>query len=179
MNVVRILNEGGVGVVPTDTLYGVVARADNEKAVRRVYAIKGRTPTKPCIILLAEIKQLEHFGIIVDEPLIHKLSAYWPGPVSVILTCGPEAPAYLHRGTQTLAFRLPNEPALRTLIRDTGPLIAPSANPEGQSPATTMHDAYTYFGQAVDFYNDGGTRLGPASRIIDLTTDDVRVVRAS
>jgi L-threonylcarbamoyladenylate synthase len=77
----------------------------------------------------------------------------------------------LHRGTKTLAFRLPSSQSLRTLLIETGPLIAPSANPEGQAPAQNITEAKKYFGDLVDFYLDGGEIHGKASKVIKLHKD--------
>ncbi len=164
----EMLARGSVGVILTDTIYGIVAAASNEAAVRCVYTLKGRTPTKPCIILLSTIEELTSFGIVLTEAQEKILSRYWPGPVSIIMPCGIDVPDYLHRGTHTLAFRIPNNEALRSFLRESGPLIAPSANPEGLPPATTIEEAKQYFGNECDFYVDGGKLVGEPSTLISL-----------
>ncbi len=168
MNEARILKEGGVGIIPTDTLYGIVAAAPSEVAVMRVYELKQRAPTKPCIILISSLEDLALFGIRLSEARRKVLSQYWPGPVSIIFSCGKNVPEYLHRGTCTLAFRLPNDAGLIALLRESGPLIAPSANPEDLPPATTVEEAKKYFGSNVDFYTDAGEKIGAPSTIIAL-----------
>lgn len=151
-SIVTLLQKGGVGVLRTDTLYGIVACADNEAAVERVYTVKGRTPTKPPIILIASTDQLLH---TYDDATLRRLEAFWPGKVSIILPA-PDAPAWLVRSGDSLAYRMPDDEALRELLKRTGPLIAPSANPEGLPPAMSIHEAVAYFGEKVDFYVDGG-----------------------
>ncbi len=143
---------GGVGVLPTDTIYGLVARALDSKAVERVYEVRRRRPDKPCIILIADAADLTLFGIKTDEAINGILKLVWPGPVSVVLPCEKSEFSYLHRGTKTLAFRLPANEQLQAILRKTGPLIAPSANPEGQKPAATIAEAKVYFEDTVDFY---------------------------
>jgi L-threonylcarbamoyladenylate synthase len=170
------LRAGGVGVMATDTLYGVVAPVLNRAAVERVYQLKHRRPSKPCIILISHYEDLAGFGIEVTPGLRRQLSEYWPGPVSVILPCPRADLAYLHRGTRTLAFRLPAKPALRRFLQQTGPLIAPSANPEGLPPATTLGEARAYFGDAVDFYRRGRT-TNRASKLIQVAAGQVHVLR--
>jgi L-threonylcarbamoyladenylate synthase len=178
MKEAEILKKGGIGVIPTDTLYGIVACALHEQAVTRVYELKGRTPTKPCIILIPSVANLSAFGIFLTQEREKILSQYWPGPVSVILPCGTDVPEYLHRGTFTLAFRLPDDPQLLRFLEESGPLIAPSANPEGLPPATTTEEAKKYFGDNVDFYIDGGKRDGMPSTIIAFSEDNsVTIVR--
>lgn len=151
-DVIPLLKEGGVGVLRTDTLYGIVADAMNEKAVERVYAIKGRTPTKPPIILISGVDQM----LTSNEQLSALFKEMWPGKNSLIVPA-PGAPAWLVRSGDSLAYRMPENPLLRTFLATAGPLIAPSANPEGQPPAMSISEAKAYFGDSVDFYVDGGT----------------------
>ncbi len=184
--IIAQLKEGSIGILPTDTLYGIVAPALNQKAVERVYAVKGRRPDKPCIILISEISDLGQFGINPDMQTADILTSLWPGPISIVLPCQAEALAkdgladnleYLHRGTKTLAFRLPQNDELRDFLRETGPLIAPSANLEGKEPAHTIADAESYFNGRVDFYADGGTLEGAASTVIALENGKVKILR--
>jgi len=181
-NLIQTLKAGGVAVIATDTLYGIVASAHNRAAVERVYELKGRTPTKPFIILIAEVSDLATFKIHIDQFTATLISKYWPGPLSVIMPCPVPEYEYLHRGTQTLAFRLPDSESLCELIRQTGPLIAPSANPEGLPPATTIEEARAYFsskskGGDEILYEDVGTVNNPPSTLIEIKDGRVVVLR--
>ncbi len=171
MREAETLKKGGVGVLPTDTLYGLVASIEHEAAVRRVYALKHRSLSKPCIILIASRDELARFGIALTEAQATVLDQQWPGPVSVVLACGGDVPEWLHGGTHTLALRLPANESLRAFLHESSPLIAPSANPEGLPPATTAEEALAYFGDTVDFYKDGGVKAGQASTLIALAED--------
>ncbi len=178
MDEAEMLRQGKIGVIPTDTLYGLVAAASDEAAVERVYALKGRTPSKPCIILISSLDDLAQFGLAPTEKRRETLSRYWPGPVSIVLACGPGIPEYLHRGTKSLAFRLPDDTRLQQFLSKSGPLIAPSANPEGLPPATSIEEAAGYFGNHVDFYIDGSSRLGTRSTLIALDEhDSIKIIR--
>lgn len=150
--VIELLTAGGVGILKTDTIYGIVGIASDRKTVERIYAIKKRTPSKPPIVLIAETKQTYD---VYDETIRQILAPLWPGKNSIILPA-PTAPNWLTRGGRTLAYRLPDDDKLRALITASGPLIAPSANPEDLAPAEDINRAYAYFGEAVDFYVDGG-----------------------
>jgi L-threonylcarbamoyladenylate synthase len=146
------LRAGQIGVLRTDTLYGVVASARDAVAVERAYKVKGRTPSKSPIVLIATTDQL------IDEydaAILAHFAELWPGKNSVILPSA-HGPQWLTRGNASIAYRLPADEQLRVLLEKTGPLIAPSANPEGEPPAKTIQEAYDYFGDAVDFYVDGG-----------------------
>jgi L-threonylcarbamoyladenylate synthase len=153
------LNNGGVVVLPSDTVYGVMARASDKAAVERIYKLRGRAPEKPFIILIADIWQITDMSEWGDA---HKRLAerYWPGPLSLVAPTTQKTPEYLHRGTDTLAYRMPDHLELRKLLTVTGPLVAPSANPEGQPTATTLSEAQAYFRDTVDGYVDGGTLAG-------------------
>ncbi len=173
----QILLDGGVGVVPTDTLYGLVAAAKDPSAVARIFELKQRDSAKPLIVLIPSESSLAEFGIVPTETQSTILRKLWPGPISVILDCPREEFAHLHRGTHAVAFRMPALPTLRALLSRTGPLVAPSANPEGCPPAATIAEARAYFGDAVDFYEDGGTRSGLPSTLVRFSGAAVEVVR--
>lgn len=170
-NLIKILKEGGVVVMPTDTLYGLVGKAENEAVVNRIYKIRKRNPKKPCIILIGDISELKKFSIILSKEQELVLNKNWPGPVSVVLDCFDDSLSYLHRGAKTLAFRLPASEELRNLLIKTGPLIAPSANTEELPPAKNISEAKKYFGDSVDLYVDGGSIISKASKIIKLYKD--------
>lgn len=160
------LEYGGVGILPTDTLYGLVASAFSKKAVARIYKVKKRNSRKPLIVLIGSFRDLARFGVKPAQETLKILRRVWPGTVSVILPCRGKKFLYLHRGTNTLAFRLPAKKSLRALLEKTGPLVAPSANPESKPPARTVFGAKKYFGDTVDFYVDGGTLTAKPSALI-------------
>lgn len=172
----RTINDSKIAVIPTDTIYGIVARALDKTAVENVYTVRKRNPSKPCIILIASIDDIALFGIEVSS-LRSVLESYWPGPVSIVLPCPAPEFEYLHRSTQSLCFRMPDVEWLRDLIAKTGPLIAPSANIEGNMPARNVTEAREQFGNDVDFYMDGGVVDGKPSKVISLVDGAVTVLR--
>jgi L-threonylcarbamoyladenylate synthase len=157
--VIRTLMQGGIAVVRTDTLYGIIARANDQQAVERVYYVKSRNPNKSCIVLLADEQQA--YGPLSMD------SIKTDGPTSVLVD-SPLAPEWLRRESDEIAYRLPDVPWLREVIREVGPVIAPSANPEGMTPAATVDEAMAYFNDGVDIYIDDGEvpRDTPPSRLI-------------
>jgi L-threonylcarbamoyladenylate synthase len=179
-NLLNVLKDGGVVVMPTDTIYGIVGRAESKETVERIYKIRRRNPEKPCIILIGDINELEKFSVNLSPEQQEKVKELWntSRPISIILDCMNDAFTYLHRGTQTLAFRLPAVPELRELLKETGPLIAPSANLEAKPPSKDINEAKKYFGDLVDLYIDGGELKGNVSKIIKLSNDgSVNVIR--
>lgn len=177
-NIVDWLLAGQVGVLPTDTLYGVVGSALKKETVERIYAVRKRDLKKPMIILISSIKDLGLFSLEISKEQKKKLKEIWPGPVSVVLDCSAEKFFYLHRGLKSLAFRMPANEQLRSLLKKTGPLVAPSANLAGQLPAQTIAQAQKYFGDNVDFYVDGGILKAKPSTIIVLDKNgEERILR--
>lgn len=150
-----ILNKEGVGVIPTDTVYGVVARAKNKNTVEKLYMLKARQ-NKPGTLLAANVDQLIDLGL--DQSQLGLASRYWPNPVSIILSA-PDELKYLHQGIGSLAVRIPDDASLRELL-EAGPLVSSSTNLPGLTPATNIKEAYSYFKGDVDFYVDGGDLSG-------------------
>lgn len=177
-NIIKILKSGGVGVIPTDTLYGLVGSAFSNDAVERIYKIKNRDTKKALIILISSFKDLEKFGINLKEDQAKFFAKIWPGKVSVILSCKNKEFKYLHRGTNSLAFRFPAMKSLIEILKKTGPLVAPSANPEGLKPSETITEAKKYFGDSVDFYLAGGSLKCFPSTLVEISKDgEVGVLR--
>lgn len=153
MNITEVLNNDGVGVLATDTVYGVVARLLSPVAVQRIYEVKHSDTQRPVgTVLIANTDQLRD---IVSDEYIDKASQYWPGPTSVILPVSDEL-EYAHKGFGSLPFRVPADPELVNLLEQTGPLATSSANLPSQPPAINVDQAKEYFGDTVDFYEDGG-----------------------
>lgn len=173
--IIKILKDDGVGVMPTDTIYGLVGSAYSKKAVEKIYQIKKRDKNKPFIVLISSIFDLEKFGI---KKTFSILKEVWPGKVSVILPCALPKFKYLHRGTKSIAFRLPDNKSLTEIIKSTGPLVAPSANPESLKPAENVTQAKKYFGYNVDFYLSGKNSKSKSSVLIKINKDSkIEVIR--
>jgi len=173
----RMIKNGRVGIIPTDTIYGLVGSAFSPKTVENIYRLKKRNRKKPLIVLIGSRSDLKLFGVKAD-PSMHKIiKKLWPGPVSIIFDCPNEKFSYLHRGSGKIAFRLPRDAKLRNFLRRTGPLVAPSANLETKKPAQDMKQAQKYFGSSVDFYVDGGEIGSLASALVEIRNGKVRVLR--
>jgi L-threonylcarbamoyladenylate synthase len=168
------IKNGAVGIVPTDTLYGVVCGAADEVAVKRLYELKSRN-AKPGTLVAASIDQLVDLGI--PRRYLTAVKQYWPGPISIVIPVGPTL-GYLHQGKGSLAIRLPSDTQFQEFLQGTGPLLTSSANPPGAEPAHTIAEAKNYFGDTIDFYVDGGDLSGRApSTIIRIIDDAVEVIR--
>jgi len=173
-----ILKLGGIGVVPTDTLYGLVGSALNSEAVERIYRVRRRDLKKPMIVLISSLNDLKKFGIKLNLAQEKKLKEFWPGKVSVILECKGKKFEHLHRRKNSIAFRFPYDFELLKLLKKVGPLVAPSANRAGDEPATNFKEARAYFTDEVDFYVDGGKLKSKPSTLVELDKKgEIKVLR--
>ncbi len=170
----ELIGNGGVGVLPTDTVYGLVAAAGNEAAVNKLYRLKSRDK-KPGTVMAAAIDQLVGLGI--PRRYLTAVEQFWPGAVSVIVPTEMNLP-YLHLGKYSLACRLPSEKSILGLLEKTGPLLTSSANLPGKDPAGNVNQAIKYFGDKIDFYVDGGDLSDHLpSTVVRVIDDAVEVVR--
>ena len=171
---IGILLQGGVGVLPTDTVYGIVTRAADEAAVARLYEIKERQ-AKPGPVIAANVEQLVELGL--PKRYLSAVEHLWPNPLSIEIPLG-ERLVYLHQGTGRQAYRVVADEKIRDLLLKTGPLLTSSANSPDQPTATNIQQAIDYFGDKVDFYVDGGDLSGrPSSTLIRIVDDAIEVVR--
>ena len=173
----KLLKKGGLVVLPTDTLYGIHTSAFSKSGVEKIYKIRGRDRKKPFIILVSSIDQIKLFGISINQKTKEILNKYWPGKVSVVLPCQSPKFKYLHRDTKSLAFRLPDKEGLIALLKESGPLVSTSVNPEGLPPAKTIIEAKKYFGDQIDDYVDEGVLDSPPSTVITIEDGKIKVFR--
>ncbi|OQB07069.1 MAG: Threonylcarbamoyl-AMP synthase [Parcubacteria group bacterium ADurb.Bin216] len=162
-------------VLPTDTIYGIVAPAKDKKLVLSLYSLRQRDLEKPFIILISSVQEIASFGIDLNQTEKAYLEKLWPNKVTVILKCMNPNFHYLHRGTESLAFRLPDNPSLVELINVIGPIVAPSANIAGMPEAKTIEEATKYFRNQVEYINKGIIDNHP-STIISLV-DGLEIIR--
>ncbi|MFH1246310.1 MAG: L-threonylcarbamoyladenylate synthase [Candidatus Liptonbacteria bacterium] len=172
-----ILKNGGIAVIPTDTIYGICGSALLPKTVKKIYYLRKRNLKKPMIILIGQISDLGLFGIRPSPALKNKLAKFWPGKVSIVFNVPLKKFAYLHRGKKSLAFRMPNQQHLIKLLMKTGPLVAPSANVEGEEPAHSVRQAKKTFGNKVDLYVDSGILKSLPSTLVLMRHRRVMVLR--
>lgn len=171
---ITLLKGGAVGVMPTDTVYGLACSAADRGATARLYELKNRTD-KPGTVIAASVDQLAALGI--PRRYLVAVQQFWPNPLSVVVPCGDEL-QYLHLGKHSLAVRIPKDDRLIEMLRRTGPLLTTSANLPGEAPAMNLGEAQAHFGDRVDFYVDAGpaANLSP-STIIRVVDDAIEVLR--
>jgi len=175
----KILENNGIVVLPTDTLYGIIGKAQSKKAVEKIYKIKGRDENKPFIVLISSYKDLGLFGVKINEKQAKFLKKIWPGKVSVILPCTLSKWKYLHRGTKSIAFRMigKRNKNLFNLIKKVGPLVAPSVNTQGEKPAENIKEAKGYFGDNINLYINSGIKKSSPSTLVKYENNDWIILR--
>ncbi len=176
---VSIVNEGGVIVYPTDTVYGLGADAVNRTAVERIYRIKKRPPDQPLSILLADALELFRVSNAITDVALVLAEHFWPGGLTLVIERSSFVPDWVTSGGNTVAVRVPDHPLTIRLIRETGKLlIGTSANLSGSPSATTAEEARRQLGDTIDFVLNGGRCPGGIeSTVVDVTGQNPVILR--
>lgn len=174
-----MLRAGGLVALPTETVYGLGANAEDPAAVSRIFQVKGRPPSHPLIVHIAGADHLDDW--VQDVPATARLLAdrFWPGPLTLVLRRGDRVPLEATGGLETVAVRVPDHPvALALLSAFGGGVTAPSANRFGSVSPTTADHVRAELGDGVDFVLDGGPcQIGVESTIVDVTREIPAILR--
>lgn len=171
------LNNHGVIAFPTETVMGLGVVFDDEKAIEKLNLIKGRPENKPYTLMLANKENIRDFAYLNDlsERFV---DIFMPGPVTVLLKSKSVVPQWVDMGTGVIGIRIPDyKETLDVLSLVKKPLLVPSANKSGDTPALDSKDVKNIFGDAVDYIVEGRAGGQKPSTIIDLTTDVIKLVR--
>jgi L-threonylcarbamoyladenylate synthase len=175
----RVLRAGGLVAMPTETVYGLAARALDAAALARVYDAKGRPPHHPLIAHVEGEAQARALAEPWPERAARLARAFWPGPLTVVVMRAPRVPAEVAGGGASIAVRAPAHAVALALIAALGePVAAPSANRfQGLSPTTAEH-VVKQLGDAVDLVLDAGPcEAGIESTVVDVRSERPRVLR--
>lgn len=182
----KSLRDGFIVAFPTETVYGLGADATNEKAVSRIFEIKGRPLDHPVIVHLSSIDQVEQWAFNVPKYAYALAEKYWPGPMTLILNRSSSAKDWITGGQNTVGIRIPNHEIALSLLKEfrkigSGAIAAPSANKFGKvSPTSFKHvqDELSKELSVNDVMLDGGdSAIGIESTIIDCTQDQPIILR--
>jgi L-threonylcarbamoyladenylate synthase len=176
---IDILSSGGLIGLPTETVYGLAADAENELAVRSIFAAKGRPVDHPLIVHLASAAQIRDWAIDIPAAAWRLADAFWPGPLTLILKSSGKAAPAVTGGLSTIGLRVPSHPIAQLVLREFGGgLAAPSANRFGRVSPTLAKHVRTEFGPALPLVLDGGPcAVGVESTIVDLSSGDPTLLR--
>jgi len=172
----KILEEGGVIALPTETVYGLVGDLFSQKAVKKIYQLKGRDLKKPLPVFIPTVESLPLY--VEDVPASAKkvIHEFWPGPLTIVLK--RKETLDIPFSTSTLGLRIPDHSVPLMLLEKFGPLASTSANPSGKIEVFTAEDVKMYFNGEVDMILDGGKSYSTIpSTVIDFTTPTPRIVR--
>jgi L-threonylcarbamoyladenylate synthase len=174
----HVLTGGGVAAFPTETFYGLAARALDAGAIRKIFALKGRPESKPLLVLVDSVAMAETVCHLTDRARA-LMARYWPGALTLVLAARHFVPGALTAGTGTLGLRISPHPVALGLVRTLGaPVTAPSANPSELTPPTTADGVLSYFSDGLDLILDGGPTAGGApSTVLDATVDPPKILR--
>lgn len=180
---VELLNSGGLIGLPTETVYGLAAVAENENAVRRIYEVKGRPLDHPVIVHIGTIEEIDFWGKEISAETRLLAKTFWPGPLTLIVKRNKAAGDWLTGSQETVALRMPAHPAALAVLKKLGKgLAAPSANKFGSvSPTSALHvlqDLSNGLNSDLDAVLDGGNcEVGVESTIVDCTASHPLVLR--
>lgn len=174
------LRDGRVVAFPTETVYGLGADVMNPRAVREVFRLKGRPSTNPLIVHVLDASMAQRVCAQWPPRAQALASAFWPGPLTIVLPRRADLPSEVSAGGETVGVRCPDHPVALALLRAFGaPLVGPSANPSGRvSPTTAAHVHESFNDKDVMVLDGGPCRVGIESTVVSLVGPSARVLRA-
>lgn len=177
---VEALRQGGVIAYPTETFYGLGVDATNEKAIARLFAVKGRDFRNPVPVIIGAESGLQHTAADIPSVTAELAARFWPGPFTMVFAAAASVSARLTAGTGKIAIRVSSHPVSRLLAqRLSSPLTSTSANRSGQQECVTAREVCEKIGMDLDIIIDGGTTPGgKGSTIVDITVNPPVVLRA-
>ncbi len=172
------LRAGGAVVYPTETFYGLGARALSHPAVAAVARLKGRDAGKPIALIVADAAMLAQVVARIPAPALPLIERFWPGPLTLVLPARDGLPPALTGSGGMIGIRISSHPTAAALVQELGePLTATSANPGGAEPALDLAAARGYFAAAVGYVDGGRLAGGLGSTVVLVADDAVRVIR--
>ncbi|HNP08362.1 MAG TPA: L-threonylcarbamoyladenylate synthase [Cyclobacteriaceae bacterium] len=175
----KLLLEGELVAIPTETVYGLAANALNPEAVTQIFVVKERPSFDPLIVHVASIDQAQQFITAVPEKAIQLARHFWPGPLTLVLPKQSIIPDIVTSGLSTVGIRCPDHDLTRQLLSELPfPLAAPSANPFGYVSPTTAEHVNNQLGHKIKYILDGGPcRIGLESTIVGFENDQAVIYR--
>ena len=175
----KIIKNGGLVAIPTETVYGLGANGLSPEAVAKIFIAKGRPQDNPLILHIADAAQMDGLCHSIPESAYRLAEKFWPGPLTLVLPARDIVPKCTTGGLSTVAVRCPDNDITRQIIRLAGvPVAAPSANISGKPSTTTaQHVLHDHDGRIEAVVDGGPCRVGVESTIVDLTEDRPRLLR--
>lgn len=175
----ELLRQGELVAVPTETVYGLAGNGLDERAVEKIYEVKGRPPVKALSLMVPGAEALERYGRDVPAGAWLLAEKFWPGPLTIVVRAAEDVSRRVTAGGATVGLRCPEQAQTLALLKECGfPLAAPSANPSGAESPKTAAAVLDYFDGRIAGVIDGGAcGLGRESTILDLSERPFRILR--
>lgn len=176
---VKILNEGGIIIYPTDTAFGIGCRMDRQESIRRLFKIRKRPINQATPVLISSIDMAKNYVEGIPEDVQKIMEEYWPGALTIVLSCKTDkVPTLVRGGSTTVGLRIPNHGVpLSVIAKAKVPLLGPSANFHGEPTPFSTIDLNPELTKLVDFVIRGETRSKQASTVIDCSSRPFKVLR--
>ncbi|MDC0807635.1 threonylcarbamoyl-AMP synthase [Streptococcus sp. HMSC073D05] len=171
------LEAGRAVILPTETVYGIFAKALDQQAVDYIYELKRRPREKALNLNVADEKTIRIYSKSQPSYLSKLIASFLPGPLTIILQANEKVPEWIHSGMDTVGFRIPAHPKTLELIRKFGPLVGPSANLSGYASGTKYEAIVKEFDQLVPGFEDDAFLTGQDSTILDISGSKARILR--
>ncbi len=173
-----VLRNGKIAAFPTETVYGLGACMTDEKAVLKIYEVKGRVSEKPLSILISSAEDMKLIAEEIPAKAQKLAETFWPGPMTIILKKKAEISDKITAGKETVGLRVPAHPVALEIVRRAGPLACPSANKSAGKEPKSAADVLADLDGKIDLLIDGGeTEIQKPSTIIDLTVTPPKILR--
>jgi L-threonylcarbamoyladenylate synthase len=174
-----IIMRGGIAIYPTETVYGIGVRYDDEQALARLFALKGRDSRKALLLLLPRAEDLRLVSSHVPPEALRLAVRFWPGPLTLVVPAAPDVPELITGGGSTVGCRVSSSPAASTLVRNCGmPITSTSANPSGGPNPARISDIPGDILLRADIVIDAGPAAGSLpSTVYDVSCKPFRLVR--
>jgi L-threonylcarbamoyladenylate synthase len=174
-----VILSGGVIAIPTESFYGLAVHALNEKAIERLFAVKGRREENPVLVLIDSSESLDSYARAVSNKARKLMDRFWPGGLTMVFFANPILPSSLTAGTGKIGIRFSSHPVPRELARAVGaPITGTSANRSGLPSCSTAEEVMEAVGGDIDLILDGGkTPGGKGSTVLDVTLDPPVILR--
>ena len=176
---IKIILQGGIVIFPTDTVYGVGCKIDNEIAVKKLFELRKRPQEKATPVLVKGISQAETYFEKVPNNIRELMIKYWPGALTIVYYCQKGLiPPLVRGGGETIGLRMPDLDITLSIIDGIGmPILGPSANFHGSNTPKSFEELDPEFVKKVDFVVNGKTNLGVASTVLDCTKNPFEILR--
>ena len=177
---VRVLNQGGIIIFPTDTAFGIGCRIDSKEAVQKLFKIRKRPESQAVPVLVSDLEMAKKYVQEIPEDVINKLIVpYWPGALTIVLKANKNKVSNLiSGGKDTIGIRMPDHPTILEIIKKVGvPVLGPSANFHGENTPFEFNDLDPQLIRLIDYIVKGKCLVKQASTVIDCSKTPWNILR--